>query len=160
MSLLFLLLFSVSCQESAGGNEDTKKAQEFFKVSALPQRVNLNAKASEISKGWIEFNAMNTGFDALYTVENQEDLAFVLDDLVERQKQLEDSEYPLTFDLPQIRSRQKVMKTFILKTKAAVEYRIDATDPAVEMMEAYNALRSQFNVIVNNTLDTQLLSDE
>lgn len=160
MSVFFLLLLSVACQESAGGKEDTKEEPQFLQVTAIPQRIILNAKASEISKDWIEFNALNTGFDALFTVENEEDLAFVLDDLVERQKSLEESEYPPTFDLPQVRSRQKVMKTFILKTRAAVEYRVDATEPAVEMMEAYNALRNQFNVIVNNTLDTQLLSDE
>jgi hypothetical protein len=84
----------------------------------------------------------------------------VLDDLVEKQKALEDSEYPPAFDLPQVRSRQRVMKTFILKTRAAVEYRVDATDPAVEMIEAYNAMRNQFNVIVNNTFDTKLILDE
>ncbi len=160
MSIFFLLLLSVACQVSVGENADKKKEQQFFQVEALPQRVILNAKASDISKEWIEFNALNTGFDALFTVENEEDLAFVLDDLVEKQKSLEESEYPPTFDLPQVRSRQKVMKTFILKTRAAVDYRVDATEPAVEMMEAYNAMRNQFNVIVNNTLDTQLLLDE
>lgn len=160
MSIFFLLLLSVGCQESAGGNADKKIEQQFFRVEALPQRVILNAKATEISKNWIEFNALNTGLDALFTVENAEDLAFVLDDLVERQKLLEDSEYPPAFDLPQVRSRQRIMKTFILKTRAALEYRVDATEPAVEMMEAYNAMRNQFNVIVNNTLDTQLLLDE
>ncbi|MGB5701165.1 hypothetical protein, partial [Muriicola sp.] len=96
----------------------------------------------------------------LYTVENAEDLALVLDDLVERQKQLEESVYPAALDLPQVRGRQRVMKTFILKTRAAVEYRVDATEPAVELINAYNAMRTQFNVLVNNTLDTQLLSDE
>ena len=160
MSICFLLLLSVACQESAGENTDKKKEQQFLKVEALPQRAIINAKASAILKKWIEFNALNTGFDALFAVENAEDLALVLDDLVEKQKALEDSEYPPTFDLPQVRSRQKVMKTFILKTKAAVEYRVDATDPAVEMMEAYNAMRNQFNVIVNNTFDTKLLLDE
>lgn len=160
MPIFFLLLLSVACQESAGGKVDTKKEQQFFQLEALPQRVILNAKASDISKNWIEFNDLNAGFDALLTVENEEDLAFVLDDLVERQKLLEDSEYPPAFDLPQVRSRQKVIKTFILKTRAAVEYRVDATEPAVEMMEAYNALRNQFNVVVNNTLNTQLLLDE
>ncbi|NNJ89184.1 MAG: hypothetical protein HKP53_07265 [Eudoraea sp.] len=160
MSAFFLLLLSVACQESAEGKEEIKEELQFLQVTAIPQRVILNAKASEISRDWMEFNALNIGFDALYKVENEEDLAFVLDDLVERQKALEDSKYPPEFDLPQVRSRQKVMKTFILKTRAAVEYRIDATEPAVEMMEAYNALRNQFNVIVNNTLDLQLLSDE
>ncbi len=160
MSIFFLILLSVACQESVSENADKKKEQQFFQVEALPQRVNLNAKASDISKEWIEFNALNTGFDALFTVENEEDLAFVLDDLVEKQKSLEESEYPPAFDLPQVRSRQKVMKTFILKTRAAVDYRVDATEPAVEMMEAYNDMRNQFNVIVNNTLDTQLLLDE
>ncbi len=160
MSIFFLLLLSVACQESAGVNVDKKKEQQYLQVEEIPQRVVLNAKASEILKDWIEFNALNTGFDALFTVENEEDLALVLDDLVEKQKSLEDSEYPLTFDLPQVRSRQKVMKTFILKTRAAVEYRVDATEPAVEMMEAYNAMRNQFNVIVNNTFDAKLLLDE
>jgi hypothetical protein len=160
MSIFFLLLFSVSCQESAGEKEETKKEEQFFLATSLPQRVILNARATDISKDWVEFNEFNNGIDALFTVENEEDLAFALDDLVERQKLLEASEYPPAFDLPQVRSRQRVIKTFILKTRAAVEYRVDATEPAVEMMEAYNALRNQLNVIVNNNLNTELLSDE
>lgn len=160
LSICLLLLFTVSCRESGGATTESQKEQPFLQLTVLPQRVLLNAKASDLTKSWIAFNSLNTGFDALYTVENAEDLALVLDDLVERQKLLEESAYPAAFDLPQVRGRQRVMKTFILKTKAAVEYRVDATEPAVELINAYNAMRTQFNVLVNNTLDTQLLSDE
>jgi hypothetical protein len=160
MPVLALLLVLHGCREAQSEGNTTGDEAHFFSIDSLPGRMALNAKAAEIVKGWAAFNALDTGFDALSTVENHEDLVLVMDDLVERQKELESAEYPEPFDMPQVKSRQKVMKTFILKTRAAAEYRIDATPPAIEMMKAYNALRSQLNVIVNNTLDTQLIADE
>jgi hypothetical protein len=160
MPFLIILLLSYSCQQQKGEEDSVRQELQFFTYSSLPKKAAMNAKVFELVKGWTEFNDLDSGFEALSTVENLEDLSLVLDDLVERQKQLEASTYPEEFDLPQVKSRQKVLKTFILKTRASVEYRVDATAPAIEMMEAYNALREQLHVLVNNTLDKELLSDE
>jgi hypothetical protein len=160
--ILFVLivLSALGCKEDKSDASVKDSDQNRFEVEKLPVRTNVNAKAKTILKDWQEFNAFNTSFDALYKVENVEDLSLVLEDLIETQKQLEESIYPESFDLPQVKSRQKVLKTFILKTSAAVQYRINATEPAIDMMEAYNALRNQFNIIVNNTLDINLIIDE
>ena len=160
MSILSIILLLQACQESGKEGESTKEEVQFFSLDSMPGRVALNSKAATIVRDWREFNELETGFDALSTVANEEDLILVLEDLVEKQKRLEQGPYPVEFDIPQVRSRQKVMKTYIFKTRAAAEYRIDATAPAIEMIEAYNALRTQLNVIVNNTLDTELLIDE
>ena len=160
MPVLGLLLFLNGCKEPQPEGNTTGEEIQFFSFDSLPQRVVLNEKASEIAKGWLAINYIDTGFDALSTVENREDLILVLEDLVDKQKQLEAADYPEEFDLPQVKSRQKVMKTFILNTRAAADYRIDATPAAIEMMKAYNALRAQLNVIANNTLNIELISDE
>ena len=157
---LALFLSVCACKDPKADGVSEGEEVVFFSMDSLPKRLALNTRAAELTQGWLAFKDLDTGFDALSTVENYEDLILVMEDLVEREKQLEEAEYPEEFNLPQVKSRQKVMKTFILKTRAAAEYRIEATPPAVEMMEAYNALRAQLNVIVNNTLDTLLIVDE
>ncbi|QBA63145.1 hypothetical protein [Muriicola soli] len=160
MSILSLFLVIQACQESGKAEESAKEEIQFFSLDSMPKRTALNSKAAIIVRDWIEFKELETGFDALSTVDNEEDLILVLEDLVEKQKRLEEGLYPPEFDVPQVKSRQKVLKTFIFKTRAAAQYRIDATAPAIEMHNAYNALRAQLNVIVNNTLDTELIIDE
>ncbi len=160
MPLLLLVLLLMACKEPAAGVDTTSEETPFFSMDSLPGRVALNPMAMEIARDWTAFNDLEAGFNSLSTIENYEDLVLVLEDLVERQKKVEEGDYPEQFNVPQVKSRQKVVKTFILKTRAAAEYRIDATPPAVEMMKAYNALRTQLNVIVNNKLDTLLITDE
>ncbi|MBT8263891.1 MAG: hypothetical protein KJN75_01000 [Muriicola sp.] len=160
MLLVLVVLSAVSCKENTNDIADNDIDPITLELKKLPKRAAVNAKAAAILKDWVAYNAFNTTFDGLYNVENMEDLDLVLEDLIEKQKELAESEYPIEFDIPQIKSRQKVVQTFILKTRATVEYRTDPTEPAIEMINAYNALRNQFNVIVNNTLDTNLLLDE
>ncbi|NNE02190.1 MAG: hypothetical protein HKN52_03405 [Eudoraea sp.] len=160
MLLVLVVLSAVSCKENTNDIADNDIDPITLELKKLPKRAAVNAKAAAILKDWVAYNAFNTTFDGLYNVENMEDLDLVLEDLIEKQKELAESEYPMEFDIPQIKSRQKVVQTFILKTSATVEYRTDPTEPAIEMINAYNALRNQFNVIVNNTLDTNLLLDE
>lgn len=158
--LLGVLLFAVSCKEQPKTEALADSSALEFKATELPKRSNINSKAQIILKGWPEFNALENGFDALYKVENNEELILTVEDIVEKQNQLAVSDYPETFDLSQIKSRQKVLKTYILKLKAASEYRVGTKDAAVELIEAYNAFRNQFNVTVNYALDTELIFED
>ncbi len=103
---------------------------------------------------------MQTGFDALYNVGNTEDLRLILEDLIDKQKTLTESDYPITFNTPQIKSRQKVFHTFVLKTKGDLIYSIDSEDSVLKMINAYNAILNQMNTITSNTLDLKSLLDE
>ena len=160
MLLVLAVLSFSSCKENANDTSAKDANPVGLELEKLPQRATVNTKAAVILKDWTAYNAFNTSFDGLYKVENMEDLALVLEDLIEKQKELAESEYPTAFDISQVKSRQKVVQTFILKTSATIEYRTDPTEPAIEMIEAYNALLNQFNVIVNNTLDINLIIDE
>ena len=42
----------------------------------------------------------------------------------------------------------------MLKVKGDLYYRKDSRKSVIQMIDAYNALRNRFNIIVNNTLDT------
>ena len=146
---VFILLGSCKQQENIAAVEE--KAEVFFSVDSIPKPKELNEE---------EFIGLENTFESLYRVANREDLVLVIEDLIEKQKTLEASTYPATFDIPQIKSRQKVFKTYILKTKGNLEYRDGTKGSTIEMIEAYNAFRNQFNVIVNSRLDTLLIFSE
>ena len=158
--LLVASAFLAGCRGEGDSAESTGITVIEIDVSQLPKRSTINSRANAILKDWPAFQELETSFDALYRVENNEDLILVVEEMVKRQNDLEDSEYPEAFDIPQVKSRQKVFKTFLLKLKAASEYRTEVMPPAREMLDAYNAFREQFNIIVNNTLDLNLILDE
>ncbi|MCX2718814.1 hypothetical protein [Lentiprolixibacter aurantiacus] len=155
-----LIILMSACRGVGDGQEFVGTSVVEIDVQELPQRSAVNPEATEMLKEWTAFQEMETSFDALYRVANNEDLILVVEDMILKQTELETSEYPEAFDTPQVKSRQKVFKTFLLKLKAAVEYRNDVIAPAKEMILAYNAFREQFNVTVNNTLDLNEILDE
>jgi len=156
---VFLVLL-ISCQGDK--NSAIEEETSTFKISTekWQKKANLSAKSKEVSKDWAEFIALETSFDAIYTVNNVEDLSLVLEDLIEKQKLLKASKHPLLFDRAQIKSRQKVFHTFILKTKGDLIYRTDVQNSVQQMIEAHNALVDQMNTITGNTLDLKTLLDE
>ena len=157
---IVLIALLSACKGGSDNQQVSGSSVEEIDVQQLPQRSSINARASQILKDWTAFQEMETSFDAMYRVANNEDLILVVEDMILKQNELESSEYPEEFDTPQVKSRQKVFKTFLLKLKAAVEYRNDVIPPAKEMIEAYNAFREQFNVTVNNTLNLKEILDE
>ncbi len=157
--VVFTLLFT-SCEnkkkDTAVNLNDSRK----LSPKEWTKKKNVNSKSKAILEKWPEFNAFDTSFDALYSVSNIEDLTLVIETLIEKQKLLEKSKYPKEFNLPEIKGRQKVVKTFMLKVKGDIEYSEDTKSSIKDMIKAYNALRNQFNVILNNTFDKSLILEE
>ncbi|MDO6516400.1 hypothetical protein [Zobellia uliginosa] len=154
-----MLVLFLSCKEEK--QESTAENTESYEINTenWDKKLAVKPKAEAILKDWAEFAALETSFDALYTVANRDDLNLVIENLVAKQNELEESTYPETFNVPQVKSRQKVFKTYALKVKGDLFYRTDPEESVVQMIEAYNAFRNQFNVVVNNTLDTDLILD-
>ncbi|WP_194525066.1 hypothetical protein [Zobellia roscoffensis] len=152
-----MLLLSIACKEQKQELvvEDVN-AREISREK-WAKKLPIKPKAGAMLKDWIEFSSLETSFDALHTVANREDLSLVIEDMLTKQKQLEESTYPKEFDIPQIKSRQKVFKTYMLKVKGDLFYRTDPQESLAQMIEAYNDFRNQFNVVVSNTLDTDLI---
>ena len=156
--LTFLLLFS--CGNTQGTEQSINPDVLEFDVQKLPKKSVLNSGAKAILETWAEFNDLDIAFDGLYAVENNEELILLIDEFIEKQNALAVSNYPETFDIPQVKSRQKVFKTYVLKVKATLEYRKDPLEPTIEMVNAFNSLRNQFNVMVNYNFDTKMILDE
>lgn len=150
----------VSCQgdKTQAAAADTSSFE--IQTEAWPKKATPNAKTGEITKEWEAFTTLQIAFDALYNVGNTEDLSLVLEDLIEKQKLLEESDYPITFNTPQIKSRQKVFHTYILKTKGDLIYSIDVQKSVLEMISAHNAMLNQMNSMTSNTLDLKTLLEE
>ena len=155
-----ILMLLVSCKRDQNSELQDDDAEMEFVAEDLPKRIAVNPKSSEILQAWPEYAAFDNRFSAIYNATNNEDLILLIEDLIQKQKQWEESTYPEAFDVAQIKSRQKVVKTYLLKIKSALDYRDDFTTPTVDMIEAYNGLRRQFDVMMNNTLDPKLLLDE
>lgn len=158
LSVFILLLISCKGDKNQAIVEDTTSFE--ILTDEWPKKAVPNTKTAEIVKDWEAFNALQISFDAIYNVGNTEDLRLVLEDLIEKQKALEASEYPEPFDKPQIKSRQKVFHTFILRTKGDLIYRIDSKKSVLKMIEAHNAMLTQMNAITSNTLDLKTLLEE
>jgi hypothetical protein len=160
--LLFgwVFLAFVSCRTEPKATASSDNSSFEIATTDWPRKAAINSKASDLIQKWAEFNSLETSFDALYTVANREDLSLVIEDLIEKQKVLEASTYPAEFDKPQIKGRQKMFKTFMLKVKGDLYYRLDVQPTVKEMIAAYNAFRNQFNIMVNNTLDTKLILEQ
>ena len=149
-----------SCKEGVQETATVSESSFGAMANAMPKVVSVNAKAEAILSQWKEYYSFHQSFERLYTIDFREDLVLVIEDLVEKQKVLEASEYPAEFNIPQVKGRQKVVKTYILKTKGDLEYRLNPENSMKELITAYNALREQFNVTVNNTLPTELIENE
>lgn len=156
---LIVILLASSCKEAVTETENVQESQ-WDVTDSLPNKVRVDSKAQTILNDWKDFMALESSFDKIYTAENREDLFLIVDELVENQKKMEVGIYPAAFDIPQIKGRQKVFKTYILKTKGDLEYRQDPKESLVEMITAFNDLRNQFNVVVNNTLPDELRANE
>ncbi|WP_298474557.1 hypothetical protein [uncultured Maribacter sp.] len=156
----FMFLGVLSCKNKNMETTITKNDILVFDTSKWIKKAVVNAKASSIISSWSEYSAFDTSLDVLYESENLEDLAIGLEDLIEKQKLLLKSDYPEEYDVPQIKSRQKVVLTFMLKLKADLEYRLPVEEAVLEMLRANNAMRTQFNVEVNNPLDNSLIIEE
>lgn len=154
-----LLPTILACKQ---GVREVAEETTAFDVSTenWPAKSRVKSQTAGILKDWPEYTELDQTFDGIYTVENTEDLSLIVDDLIEKQKLLAESGYPEAFDKPQIKSRQKVFHTFVLKTKGDLEYRMDPQLSVQEMINAYNALRRQFDMISSNTLDIKKLLEE
>lgn len=156
----FYLLLVYGCRDAAETEVVAATAAENLKGAEFPEKTVLRPGVRDIVNGWTEFQELENSMQSLYRVENREELQLLLDDLIDNEKALAESEYPDLFNKPQVFSRQKVFKTRLLQVKANLEYRKETSTAVEDMIGAYNIFCNQFNVLLHSNLDTDLLSDD
>ncbi|MFS4418476.1 hypothetical protein [Maribacter sp. 2307ULW6-5] len=155
--LVFTFLFG--CADAPRDTEQLADSGWEVAPADLPKLGTVNAKARQELENWQAYKDFEAGFNRIYDTEYREDFVLVVDDLVEKQKALEASEYPERFNAPQVKGRQKVVKTFILKVKGDLIYRQNPEASIKQLIEAFNDLRSQFNIMVNYVLPDELIQE-
>lgn len=157
---LLVILSLLACGDRNEAETTATDVPDSIEVGELPAITRPNRGADEILKQWPEYNALDNALQSLSTISSRSEVNIVLDNVKEKLELLEASEFPEAFDTPRVKSRLKVMRTYLLKTKATMVYGDDPVPPVKDLWEAYGNLIRQFNVIVNNNLDTKLILDE
>ena len=154
------ILLLMSCGDSGKTVVENIQKDSTYEYGKMPKKVEIDQEAGIYLNDWEAFNEFNRSIDVLYQATTDEDLALAIEDLVAKEKLLAESKYPEHFDISQIKSRQLVMRTFMLKAKGDLDGSRNPTDSMVQLFEANNALRNQFNIIMNNTLKLDFILDE
>lgn len=157
---IFLFLVLTGCKKQQEPVSEIIGDALFLNHRQMPKKLEINAETTVQVQEWEAFKALSRSIDVLYKATNNEDLNLAIDDLLEKEKELAESNYPKMFDKFQIKSRQRVLRTYMLKVRACIINKADTAQPTIEMLQAYNALRNQLNNIVNGWLDTELILDE
>lgn len=158
--IIFFFGIALGCKKEGKQDLTDENAKVFFTFQDMPKSQEINNEAKEILKDWKEFQELKSSFEVLYRASNNEDLALAIDDLLEKEKTLREGDYPEVFDRPQVKSRQQVLRTYLLKVQASIIDQTDVNQPMKEFLLANNAWRNQFSLLVKNKLDVKLILDE
>jgi len=160
LGILVLIVLLNACKKVEEAPVEVNTEELEFNYQKMPEKVEINPEAAAIVADWQQFKDLNSSIDVLYKATNNEDLALAIDDLIEKEKKLEAGQYPELFDSFQVKSRQVVMRTFLYKAKTSIMENQPTTEPTIKVLEAYNSIRKQLNVIMNSQLDKKLILDE
>ena len=160
--LLALAIFSLLPGCGSPGEPEAESPPEtaVSDVKSLPAVVRLQPQARQVVEGWPEFAEFESRMGVLLQTQNQEELSIVLEELIENLSAFETASIPNPFDRISVRSRKKLIKTYLLKTQAALHYRTDHQAPLAEAVTAYNGLLEHFNHIVSSNLDPSIFEDD
>lgn len=157
--LMALLVFS-GCNSKVEQTPEASEVASAADVQDLPEVARIDAEARQILDEWAEFRSLEDRMAVLREAGNEEEMKLLLEELNQISTRLEEGAFPEAFEGPSVRSRLKVIRTYLGKLEAALFYRLAYHEPLRELMVSYNALREQFNVIVRNTLSPDLFEDE
>jgi hypothetical protein len=153
--LFFLLLSCGQNETSASGDPQSETIQESSSAYwSRPRKLPLSEEAGRIANGWGSFMEFERSYDLLTRANSEEEMKLAVNDLLEKEEKLAKEGYPEAFDRTSVRSRQKVVKTMLLKLKWELRNRDSITRTVDELSGSYNAMRAQMNQILRNKLDT------
>ncbi len=157
---LTLLVTVIGCKPE---QEEIKSAPTnalTFEISELPRTTPLRGKALQQTNQWPEFKSFDNSFARIYEASGREEYTLVVEELLEQFEILGGSTAPGALESQQISARFNVIRTYLLKVQALLNYRLDSKEATLELIEAYSNAIEQCNILVNNTLDTKTLFDE
>ncbi len=145
-SVFFLALLGVfSCGEKQMEKQEATGVNVSLDYSDLPDFRPLSFKADSIVKGWPAFDALDQRMAALKLVVSLPDLKMLISELIEKEGAILKDGYPNDFNTPEVKSRQRLLRTYLLKTQALIDQSQDPKAATIETIEAFNGLKDQLN---------------
>lgn len=156
---LFLCVLS-GCDQPAGPRLDAPPEGVSPDTLPLPQPVSLQGPVRNAVADWEAFTTLEERIASVYNVQGPEEMQLKLEELTADFQALGESEFPELFNVPSVKSRERVVRTFLLKTQAALYYRRDYRPALRQFLEAYNAFRAQLNRVESSQLDPSLFEED
>jgi len=159
--LFFAALFLLfSCGSKQENSKDTAVVSSLIDYSDLPAFSPLTAAVDSVLLNWPTYQALDSRMGALSLVVSVPDLKILVAELLEKEQSILKEGYPKAFNLPAIKSRQRVLRTFLLKAQAQILLDQDPRGATEEVIVAFNALRDQMNLLLAPKIDLNNLEDE
>jgi hypothetical protein len=141
----FALIGVFSCGEKQVEQQQETGSNLSLDYSDLPDFSPLSFKADSISKTWPAFDALDQRMGALKLVVSLPDLKMLVSELIEKEGAILKDGYPKDFNTPEVKSRQRLLRTYLLKTQALMNQSQDPKAATLETIGAFNALKDQLN---------------
>lgn len=157
---LWIIILAAACNSAVQDQQGDSESPEDISQTDMPKLVEIRPEARELLDGWPEYMSLENRIQAVQEARDTEELQLLVEELRQICQQLEDNDFPEVFDTPSVRSRLKVLRTYLGKLDAALFYRTDYIEPRTELMGSYNALRQQYNVLVSSTLTPDMFEND
>lgn len=151
----------LACTKKGGSDSLETAIEDTLKVvQKMPSLISMKSKTSSETASWGTFKNFETEIKRLEEVK-QEDISFVIDELINKEKLLSESDFPEKFNTPSVKSRIIVLKTYILQTKAAIDNREgiqSLNKQKMKIFNAYNALLGQLDETMEENIADDFLN--
>ena len=154
-ALVFLLFCGLSCKKNNPEQATVEQKKDtLLNYANIPTLQELQPQALKQVANWEAYQEWERSFGFMERATTKEELLLAVEDLLEKQKDLDEKTAPKAFEVLPIQARQKVMKTHLLQLKAALEDET-ATDSSMHALyRARNAWRNQMNILLRSPLDS------
>lgn len=118
----------------------------------------LDEETFNLVENWGAFMKFQLGLENLVRATNESEMLLAIEDLIVQETELSNSTYPEVFNHQMIKSRQKLVRTFLLQLKADLLDKTPVTNSGSNFLDSYNQW-----IEFMNSLSTQLkyqLKDE
>ena len=145
-TVIFLALMGLfSCGEKQVDKQEEMGTNLSLDYSDLPEFSPLSVTSDSIVNEWPSFDALDQRMGALKSVISLPDLKMLVAELIEKEGAILKDGYPEDFNTPEVKSRQRLLRTYLLKTQALMNQSQDPKAATLETIAAYNALKEQLN---------------
>ncbi|WP_340201506.1 hypothetical protein [Ascidiimonas sp. W6] len=162
-SIVFLAFFlGLSCEDKKKETTVTTNNLEATEViqEKLPKLVVLVGKAKENVEQWTEFTDFDIEMQRIY--EKEIDLETLFIELLRKEVELRDSNFPEKFEVSAVKSRLLVLRTYLGRAKAALEENNPDVihKEKIAILNAYNAFRIQLMDVWKKNIAEEFLKND